>query len=630
MAGLAAFLLRPLLGGAFPVSSDHAAHLFQAWDLWERRLSHGRLSAWSDSWWFGYPAGDLYHPGADLWVAGWRALSLGLLDWGPTYGLAFLAFFVFGGLALYRYGLRELGWLAALTGACLWLLDRGDYEQGGWLYMVRAGVWPQGLGLALFFFGLQRLGRALDQRRSVDHALAAALLGLGILAHPMNLVLVALLVPLLPLARWLGRRGMSRAAWVGLPAVLLLALGAAATWWLPLAARSSWTEAVGYPWLSLAEIGAGLWRGDLFGNVPRGVVYLGLLGGALGFARRRAGAILLALLATSLLLLAASDLGLDRLSEAFARFQFRRFTMPTKACLFLLAGFSLQSAWDGLRALARSPRVPSRAAHLLPGVAAVLAGLALALMLTHQAGGSLAAYDLPTDKQDPGWQSLQQVSAWLDQERQRREGHWRVAYEGPEHSQLFWAAPVYNGLPGYKPGFTCCRIFAGIPEGRSQQLYQALNIRYVVTQGPADRPGLERISSFSDLHLFRFLAWQPLRYTLRGAGQVQVLAFEPEHIQLRLSDTGGAARLLLHVAHYPRWSASLDGEPLEIDRWALRPGDPPFLMQIDAGDGLLELRYRRRPLDWLGNLLSLAALLALGLLALRRRRSLPGSVANQP
>jgi hypothetical protein len=625
VVALAMWLMSPVLRGGVPTSSDHMAHMFQSWDLWTHRLPW-RIGGWSDLWFFGYPAGELYHPGADLWVAGWRALTLGLLDHADGYALAFVAFFVFSGLALYRYGARELGWLAGMLGTCLWLLDRGEYEQGGWLYLVRAGVWPQALGLAFFFAGLTWLERGIDSLRPRALAVAGLLMGCAILAHPLDLVLLGLCLPLPWLARWITRRPRGRTALLAPTVVLLLGAGLAGFYWIPLAARTGWTEAVGYPWLTAAEIAGGLLQGELFANLPPWVTWLGLLGGVLAVLRRRPGGVLLLLLFLLLMAGAAAELsqGLAELtgSDALARFQYRRFSIPAKACLFLMAGYPVQSLVDLVWRSAGSDRLASGTVPLARGgVALVLAVLSVGLLAWQ--GPALRAHvatlDLPTAGAGGQWAELQQLNAWVREQDAEQPGFWRIAYEGNEHDQFFWAAPVYNGRPGYKPGFTCCRIFGLIPEGREPALYRALGVRYVVSQGPADAPDRTLLQQFGVLHAYAFDGFEPQRYTLLGPGAVEVERFEGEHIRLHITDTTPDTRLRLHVAHFPRWQARVNGQSVPIDVGPPATGQRPILMELPVSDGTVELRYRRQLIDWLSMLASLLAAAACGWLLWRNR-----------
>lgn len=625
VAALALWLMGPVLRGGMPTSSDHMAHLFQSWDLWTHRLPW-RIGSWSDLWFFGYPAGELYHPGADLWVAAWRVLTLGLLDWADSYALAFVAFFVFVGLALYRFGARELGWLAGLLGASLWLLDRGEYEQGGWLYLVRAGVWPQALGLGFLFAGLTWLQRSIRSDHPRSLAVAGLLMGCAVLAHPLDLVLLGLCLPLPWLARWITRRARPPSSLLAPAAVLLLGAGLAGFYWIPLAARTGWTEAVGYPWLTAAEIAGGLLRGELFANLPPWVTWLGLLGGLLAVLRRRSGGVLLLLLFLLLMAGAAAELsqGLADLtgSDALARFQYRRFSIPAKACLFLLAGYPLQCLLDLAWHSAGPSRLDPTSVPFARGGLALLLVVVSAALLAWQAPAlraHVATLDLPTAGAGGQWAELQQLNAWVRERDAEHPDFWRIAYEGNEHDQFFWAAPVYNGRPGYKPGFTCCRIFGLIPEGHEPELYRALSVRYVVSQGPADAPGRTLLQQFGALHAYAFEDFDARRYTLLGPGSIQVERFDADHVRLHLSETTPDTRLRLHVAHFPRWQARVNGERVPIDVGPPATGQRPILMELPVADGTVELRYRRRLIDWLGMLISLLAAAGCGWLLWRNR-----------
>ena len=97
-------VLHKLVIGGMPVSDDHPAHLFHAWQLWAERLPLLELRGWSSLWFAGYPAGELYPIGTSVWICCVRALTLGLLDWEGTYAFAFAAFFALGAWVVCRSG----------------------------------------------------------------------------------------------------------------------------------------------------------------------------------------------------------------------------------------------------------------------------------------------------------------------------------------------------------------------------------------------------------------------------------------------------------------------------------------------------------------------------------------------
>lgn len=104
---------------------DHAEHCFKAFHFWHEMLGRGRLRGWSHFLAFGYPAGELTPFGPELWVALFRAATLGLLSWTRTYALAFSGVVVFAVSAVYMFTRRFFGGAAAVVATVIWALDPG-------------------------------------------------------------------------------------------------------------------------------------------------------------------------------------------------------------------------------------------------------------------------------------------------------------------------------------------------------------------------------------------------------------------------------------------------------------------------------------------------------------------------
>ncbi|MCY1056600.1 hypothetical protein [Nannocystis sp. SCPEA4] len=196
-------LLWPVPAGVMPLSADHTVHLTRAW-LYGQQLASGHLVGWSPTWFFGFPLGELYPPLGDLLVVAVRVVTLGLLEWSQAYALAFTLVFLLQGWALLRCGRAlGLGPLAGLVAAALALLDAGAYREGGWVYTVTYGVWPQALATSLAWLALAELALAARVREGMSpgthhrHLAFAALAAAGaLLAHPMSLPMLALAAPL--------------------------------------------------------------------------------------------------------------------------------------------------------------------------------------------------------------------------------------------------------------------------------------------------------------------------------------------------------------------------------------------------------------------------------------------------
>ncbi|WAS93489.1 hypothetical protein [Nannocystis punicea] len=203
VTALGLWLLWPVPAGVMPLSADHTVHLTRAW-LYGQQLAGGHLVGWSPFWFFGFPLGELYPPLGDLLVIAVRVVTLGLLDWAQAYALAFTLVFLLQGWALLRCGRAlGLGPLAGVIAAALALLDAGAYREGGWVYTVTYGVWPQALATSLAYWALAELALAARVREGMSpgthhrHLALAALAAAGaLLAHPMSLPMLALAAPL--------------------------------------------------------------------------------------------------------------------------------------------------------------------------------------------------------------------------------------------------------------------------------------------------------------------------------------------------------------------------------------------------------------------------------------------------
>jgi len=616
-------MVYPLLLGEPPVSGDHTVHMYKAWHFWEHLLPTGRLSGWSDFWFFGYPADELYPLGADIWVALFRGASLGSLSWPATYAVAFAAVFALCGWVVYAWGERLVGRLPASVGALLWLLDPAGGEQGGWHWVVRKGVWPQSLALALFLLCVLQLLRLLDEPRRWRVVLAALALAAACVTHPMTLALLGVFLPLVPVARWLGRRPVRlEALWSWLAAVGL-GLALSAWWLLPMLSRWSWTTGSGYEQLGEpAAAHLALWA-DLAGRWSP-VLVAAAVGAAVGLRRRAWGPLLLLCIGAPLYLLSVMPvhelLGLDELLPMLGRIQYRRFTSATKACLFPLAGLGavqggrLAWAWLGSLASGSGPRLSMRAAWVLVAPLALIAWSGpVGLRAVER-----VALDLDLPSRVLWWQDLRRIAELTRAAALEDPRFFRVAWLARANDHRGMALPIFNELPIYKSGFTPAKLYRYPPRGRRLEALEALSVRYVFARGPMEEDQLELVLQQDEFWLYEFSGWRAERWTLQGTGSVSPLAFAGEHVRLALQDISPGALLVLHLGHYDRWSATLDGEPVELAAVPAWPGSTALLLSLPVSDGELVLRYEEQLADLLGALLSGAALALLLALALLR------------
>ena len=597
LLGAVAWLLWPVPLGDAPLSQDHTVHLFRAWHFFTKELSTGRLTSWSDYWFAGWPAGEDYPPGADMWLAAARVLTLPF-SWETTYAFGFFAMYMASALALWRAA-RPLGPVAALLGALLFALDCGAYREGGFVYSVYWAVWPQQLSMAALLVGLTWLDEAIAVGRARDFARAAAALGWALLCHPLSLVSLAIALPALVVAHhvcagtpWV--RALGRC--VG---VALLGTAIATVFLVPFMARAGWMGAYGDLYRSLPSIALGLLRGNLFHNVPAALVWLGLAGLVVGGWRRERTAFFLGAFALVTLVFASSTIVevLERVSPSFGRVQYQRLMAPAKACLFALAAWVLAPSW-GPAWLRRVGWGSLVVAPLLLGATAPYPRL-----VTRESLRERRDYD--------------EFLAWSRAEKARDPAFYRIAYVAPYNDHFFSAAPVWNDTPAYKVGFTPASNFLHKPDQASPELYRVLSVKWVVTRGILRGPELHFDRRFGPISVYRFAGYTQKRFTLRGPGRARTERFEAEHVRLALEDTDATSRVVLHVADYPSWRARLDGRDVPIRTAAL--ASEPIFMEVPAGGRTLELDFAPGPVDRWARVLSAAALLLVGLLLLESK-----------
>jgi len=626
----ALYLVCPLLVGDPPVSRDHPVHLYKAWHFWEVLLASGRFRGWSDFWFMGYPAGELYPPGTDLWVAAAHALTWARLSWPVSYALGFASAFVFCAWSAWRFGRELVGPGAALIGALLFLADPGAVEQGGWHYVVEMGVWAQALAQAFLLLFLVEAWRCLGQPRAGPAVRASLFLAAAVLCHPMS---VALLGLALPVMAWLRGTDAGSPRWRGLAhlaAAVLLGLCASAFWLLPMVAHWEWTTGTGYG--LDAERGVLLSTRALQGLAAWGwLPPLAALGAWHGIRRGRGGVELLAILGALLIWLSLVPIhelaGLDRLLPFLGKLQYRRFAMAGKVCLFFLAGLG---GLAGVRMLLRSRRL----AHATPrwGLAMALLALAGSGLWAAWWGVRAAGYpwlQLVTAERSAWWEEMRDVAQFSGERSQEDSRFFRVAWFKSGSDNRAVVLPVFNGLPLYNPAFTPVKLYSNVPHGGYRAALKAMSVRYVVTIDELERSDLQPVAEIGRFAVHEYRGWRPERWTLLGEGRVEPVVFEGEQVELQLSGVEEGAVLRLHVGCYTRGRAFLDGQQVELGCEEAYEPDGPRVLTLPARDGLLRLAYVELPVDRLGRILSVLALAALlGWLAwaaFRSRRNRQGS-----
>ncbi len=617
------WLLGPVARGTMPLSADHTVHLSRAWMI-AQRLAQGQLSGWSELWSFGFPLGELYPPLGDFLVIGLHALGLGLLSWAGSYAFAFTLVFLLQGWVLLRLGRAlNLGLIPGFIGALLILADPGFSREGGWMYTVYFGVWPQILATSLVWLGFAEL--AMPRRRSAVAVLgSASCFGGALLAHPMALLMLVIGAPLFVLCHGLRpdqegratRRGERLANLREQAARMLVALSLAAVlaawWWLPMLSHKEWMASYGWLFASLSTMVHWLLEGHWAQRMPAAAGYTALIGVAWAALRGRAFARFCVAFAVVQWSLASTDffwdLRLDRVSEGFTHLQYQRFIIAAKPGLFLAAGIPVavlaNSGWaliDARHPVAERPTT-RQAPWLRPvrralGVSLWIASAGLALWIASSTRDAMHKYEVGTLqlerlRGDPEFEvDYRDFLQWARDRWDARESDYRIAFRDARNTHWFMDSTPTTHTPLYKIGFTPGDNFVHKPESGRREVLDALGVRYLVRRSTKRGFFPREVARFGSIRVIehdsaaRVPMRTPARIILDDAGPHAT----PPEVH-RLEGSVGEGRLLLEVrgikanaehhpvlvfsvAGYPRWrvSGSALADDHQEDRWNEAP-----------------------------------------------------------
>lgn len=642
-------LLWPVPAGRMPLSADHTVHLTRIF-LTAQQLAHGRLAGWSSTWFFGFPVGELYPQLGDLLVIAIHGLGAGLLDWWQAYALGFSLVFVSQGWAMLRAGKAlGLGRAPGLIAATLLLIDPGMYREGGWMYTVGYGVWPQAFATALAWWGFGELALAWPRGAGRPHtrglARAALILGAALLAHPMTMPMIAMGAPLFVMC--MGLRGGGLRRHLGATSlVVALALALAAYWLVPMLMHRAWMASYGWPFTSLHAMTRRALEGQWTTNMPPAAGYLAAFGLVWAAFAGRGFFRFVAAFSLASWVFASDDvwwtLRLDRISEGFSHIQYQRFLLSAKPGLYLAAGATIGLAANHLRrALAGewqstwSPRM--RRATNLAAIGFVIATITWTTIDASAVARENRVGEVQLERRpgDPTFEAdYRGFLAWAREQRLASSEFYRIAVRAGRNEHWFMDSPVATETATYKQGFTPGDNFVHKPESGHPAVLDRLRVRYLVRPARDGRSVSDEVARFGKIAVFE----RPIGAQVASvdAGEIEVLEDAPDdgRVRVRVQGAGDGSRLIFNVAGHPRWSLTRDGEPVdwvevpvfgdappatlaERRAGALRGGkadgddgsEPTLIGVLGAGDGEYVLEYQyRRWFDWLANLASMLAL----------------------
>jgi hypothetical protein len=615
------------------LSFDHAEHCFKAYHFWTEMLARGRLKGWSHVLNFGYPSGELTPFGPELWVALFRAATLGLLSWTRTYALAFAGMSIFATVALFVFARRFFGVAAGLVAAAIWILDTGGWYQGGWFWFAWLGVWPVTLAMSFTLLALVKLSDVLAPERGLhrrgDVLWAALWMTASLVTHQLAIVVYPVAVPALLLGAMLRDERLPEGAAARFAGALALGVGMAAFYLVPMFARNGLTQDLGVRGYSLEELGHRLVELRLFEHGWALILVLALVGGVVVVRSRSVAGPFFVVCGAAFVLLSSDILislfHAERVTRSILKLECQRMLLVAKLFWFPLAGLGAVTLFRQAFGAPRGSGDGGVLARLSPGrrLACVVVVAALGAPLLRPM--ALHVYQTQVTKEvqvrnhDSIWLDLKAFLEWSRVERESTKELYRIAYFiNNQHDHIVSLSPVFNQTMLYKVGYTSAQQFVRFPMSSEPELYQALSVKYLLSENETSDGRFAPVRTFGQLHVYRFTGYQPQHpFTLVGDGQVELEQFDPELIRLRLRGVAPGSRLKLHVARFPRWEATLDGRTLPISPATAYGMDYPFLMEVPAGDGELVFRYVRRGPDWAGLGLTWLALLGFAAVATR-------------
>lgn len=564
-----AVFLYPLLLGGRPVSGDHGAHFFKAWNLENNLLPYGRLYGWTHAWMAGYPENYHYPFGADLMVVIIHKLGFGFMSLDYAYALAVWLAHVIMGLGVYVFARTLFDYRVALLAAFLMITDQGGHPYGGWSGSLDLGVWPCPFSVGVALIALTFLIKTIEQPDWRNTGWLGLLIGLSLLIHPFQLINLAFTGTILGGCYLLCQpeRVTPRAVlYVGAGAVLGGVI--ASSLLIPMASTSAWAYELSEAWDNFRPAWYSVLTGSFVPETLAIVPAFALAGSALLLARNSPRLFFCGLIVPMFILFAASDIGrlaLHIIAPDFTRhLEFTRIIMLMKPFLFITAAYAIvelfRYAW------------PKRTDDAHPRLRK--ARISIALLLLAVFGGTTMltlgkAFSRPTwpyviyeDGSRPG---IDQFVAWANKRAEQDPRFWRIAQDldpNPNHGWLSLSTRLAS--PFFNIKWTPSIMFRYLPRGYNTKQMEQLNVRYVLTRNNwKDDADFTKIHSFRTLNLYEFNHWNVSPVTADGGnGAITVKQWDNERIEVD-SDNAGPGALVLHMAFFPRWKARLDGRLLE-------------------------------------------------------------------
>jgi hypothetical protein len=554
-------LLWPLLCGDRPLGGDHSVHYFRAWNLETNLLPLGNVYGWSHLWFAGYPVNYTYPFGADLLVIGIHKASLGILTLSQAYAVTvWLAYFIIV-VSVYVFAQSAFDFKIALLAAILMVTDIGKNPSGGFDGTIRFGVWPCALSVGLGLLAVHQLGRVIETAQWRQAGLLGLLVGAALMVHPVQLINVGTTFSTLLFCYFV--RDSSIAWKAVLPRMtmgILLGLVIACPFVVPLISSAQLAHNVGTGWMGLLDMLLAIITCHLFPSMFKPASLFGVLGIILLLKDKKPRPLFCALVTPVFLLLGADDVGHHVLSmiqpDLVSHIEFGRIRILITPFWLMCAAYAFWHCATMVWRQFTGEYAQSTTLGRILRIGMLASWMTAAIFIINWPVLNLPL--LASERTDNA--ERDHLVEWLNNEASKDARFYRVALDLDESSYDLSArvkTPLLNVLP------TCALLFRYMPHGDNPHMYEATNVRYVLTRRQLSAEDFSLVKEFGPLKVYSFLKWHPqLAEADNEKQQESVRKWSNESIVIE-SGSEGPGHLIVHTAYFPRWKATLNGIPIE-------------------------------------------------------------------
>ncbi|MBU1219905.1 DUF3367 domain-containing protein [Myxococcota bacterium] len=576
------YIYFPLLQGKMPWIADHSVHQMKAWIFTEKILSGWQLTGWTNFASAGYPAEVLYPPLADYFIGFFRIASFGLLSWEQVYAYSFLSFLLFYYFSFFYLGKKFGGNAGAVAAGIFSLIDMGAFRQGGWIFMVRWGVWPLSFSLVLTLWALYFFSKYLEEDVGMRRAIIMS--SSALLCHPMALLV---LIPGGISIVWFKFFSTENRFNVALKFFWwsFVTLGVTAWWLFPfLKYAPDYSAHVSAINGTINNMAGSFMNMDIWAGALPWVIALALAGAVKIFIDQTP-VFLLGLVSVSSLFVVfttttlVAGLGLMEYLPSLKHVQFPRFLLFIKGVGILSAAYFVSYIIRKIR------NAPPLKWHIK---IVFLVFISVLIVPLFQYFADKSIQPLKKYPVNPSFEKgMVEIAQELKKIKSNRTDFFRIAIDGGFGEHRHASFPLYADIPFVKLSFLPAETFRFRSKTRWSEIPRTspeltrLNVAYVVSMGPSNLKDIVLIKKVENIYLYEFKKYSPERVYSETA-KTEVIHFRDDSISVKVGDGSDNNEIRFAVHPFVRWKALVNGKQVPISRW--KEGNLVFMsVQAPAG-----------------------------------------------